>query len=655
MATCRRPTARRTRRPEFFVKAHAATTAVGESHAITIVDNVMGTYAPSFNGSDPRYPDYDSFGQGSLVTRTGMVDLTATQSAMFGGATGIAFQGGAMRDVDIHGNAFEGFSTGIILNPGVSYTDFHVHENKFFNLSNDAFELNSAGINDIDFDANDCDLDPYLRQPYRATANQGLPGGWIYDNVNVCVRVDQGFGIKAERNTIKNASDDIDVDTTNPTGGIYWANNIAYADLHTNYPNTAASGFNLFNLGVGNIHPGSKVIEINGDPTKANFGTIYSVPVSAAAAAPVSGFWGPGDYVRNTAQVAATPTAPTIAGWSRVSLGPRNLLGFDWQPDYLGAAAPPLATLVQSASVRNPDSGTSATIAFANPVQAADTVLMMLVGGGGANATFAPTVPAGCTEIAGPTIAGYSAAASQDYEVWQCSSGLTYTVSGLDDGAILQGMEVANYQSALVSAAPLAQNGAALTVPVTGGTGDLRLGVVEWNGAGTTVTTSPSSIATTDYPAGSDSYHYGFAYAVPAGTTGTSYTATTGYTVADPTYLQLDLQSRSPNNLQTGNYTLTSSDCGTKVLDTGATAPHTYTMPFGICQGLKVTLVQETANKLTLTNGAGEIVNYITSAGTVTSGTAAAGSLSVSPIGQFGTLVVGQESPSTATLTDRGQ
>ena len=314
--------------PEFFADAQLATTAVGESHSIIIAGNTMESDMPSFNSTDSRFNSYTDFGQGPLVSLNGLLNPTNTAALMYGQAIGINVNGGAMRDVSIHDNAFEGFTQGIYFGPGLSYTDFDIYHNDFFNLSGAGVELNSTGINDITVADNLFDMDPYLHEGYRSNASNGYPGGWQYDAVDCAVRVDQGSGLTILRNRIKNASDDIcGADPVKPTGGIYAADNLDYADLQAYPSNSTLNSFSKLNLGIGYIHTsGFRVVGMYGDPTKTTFGTLFSVPVQAAPAVPSAGFWYPGDYVRDTTPTASAPTE----GWLRVTMGSGNVLGTDW-------------------------------------------------------------------------------------------------------------------------------------------------------------------------------------------------------------------------------------------------------------------------------------------------------------------------------------
>ncbi len=608
--------------PEFFALALATTTAVGESHAFSVTHNTMASYLPSFNGSNKdsngnvRFPSWTSFGQGPFVSATGEQNPSATAGSAFEGAVGIKISG-VMRDVAIDDNSFEGIGTAVNWGSGI-YNGFHVRRNTVFNLQTRAWDIENAGLNNIDFEDNDIDMDPYVLNSCR-----GTNGNW---SGNTCadalyIGAGSGPGIVYLRNKTADAGADLlGVDPSNPVSGDYFADNIDYDDFESTPLSTyGATGPNIdsfFNAGIRYVHnQGFRIIGRYGDPTKANYGQIFSAPVDAAAAMPTTGFWTPGDYVRNSSPAFGTNGVPTIAGWKRLTLGSSSLLGQDWQPDYLGGP-PPVARLMQSATVRNPDSSTSTTLSFANPVQAADTVLVTLVGAANNSATAA--MPAGCTMIAGPTLPNYSVATNEGYDVWQCSSTTTLTISGLKDGALIQGLEVANYQGVRVSAAPVSVSGSTLTVPITGAPGDLRYGVLQWDGAGTTTTVSPSTIPITNYPAGSDNYHYGFVYSIPSPVNVASFTATTGYTVATPTYVQLDLLSKPAVNVQLGAYTLQQSDCDTWVRDLGATGAHTYTIPAGLTPKCRIDVYQETTNAITLAGASGVTVRALSGATTTT-------------------------------------
>ncbi len=110
-----------------------------------------------------------------------------------------------------------------------------------------------------------------------------------------------------------------------------------------------------------------------------------------------------------------------------------------------------------------------------------------------------------------------------------------------------------------------------------------------------------------------------------------------------------------PVTNQTGNYPIVQSDCGTKITDYGATGTHTYTMSSGLGLGCRVVFVQETTFKITVTNAAGEIINYLTADGTSVTGSATAGVTVVNSLGQYGSIVVGQETATIATITTGAQ
>ncbi len=540
--------------PEFFADATAANVPVGESHSIYIGHNSMLSFLPDFNGTDTgvngsgsRFNSWTDFGQGPLVSLKGLLNPSTTAGNMLRGATGININYGNLRDVDIDGNNFFGIGQAMLLQGSAasSMLDFTIRNNRCVNVYQSCFELNNPGKNSIVYEDNYMDMDPYFNHSFRSYPN---PGGWQYDNVNVGIRIDAGTGLTILRNQTLNASDDIyGANLSDPKSGVYAADNLVYADLYTHWPYTGLDSFNTNNLGVGLVHSvGTKLVSIYGDPGNPLYGALFSVPIDTAPSVPTTGFWEPGAYVRNSNPASPNETnTPVADGWMRTTLGFYNAPGNDWVARYAAGVTPPTHTsLVQTASTRNASSSTSATVTFTNTVASGDDVLITVVGGNGSNSTFAPTMPASCTELSGPGIPSYPSASGQFYEVWHCPSGITYTVSALDDGAILAGMEIAGYGGADIDAGTVPQNGTALNVPTFGGTSNLRVGVVEWNGAGTTVSVSPSSVTTTNYNSDSDSYHHGFVYTLPSSVGIGNFTATTGATVSTPAYVQIDIASK---------------------------------------------------------------------------------------------------------------
>lgn len=386
--------------------------------------------------------------------------------------------------------------------------------------------------------------------PYATGTMGAVFGGWQFADLSYCGYVAfcqstntgaggtplpvQG-GILAMNNTVKNASADTNVDTTSTVSGWTFRNNYDFGQI------TVPNGFSTSNLGVGKTSPGFEIVNMDSNPNDAAYGLITSVKPAGAPSEPTTGTWAQGDYVKN---IAESPSNP-IVGWLRLTNGTGNQSGIDWQPNLV--IIPTAPTVVQSVSARSVDTNTSETLTFPNNANAANTDVILLVGGGGGNGSFNPVAPATCTEIAGPAMAGYGAATNQHYEAWKCPAATTQTFKGLDDGTLFLGEEVSNFTAAAITASYVNATGSGntLNIPVSGAPNDIRMGVLEWDSAGSTSTTvSPTTVATTNFPPDtantSDAYHYGMTYSVPIGLTG-SFTATPSYGVTYPTYVQVDL------------------------------------------------------------------------------------------------------------------
>ena len=613
--------------PYTFSNSNSATVPTRAANGI-VLNNILveRTFGAT---TTTALPNWQALGQGPITGSTAFFNPSLPESNLEGNCVTIGGYSYTqyIDDISINGLHCHGMGRGVsVIEYGYdtsakTYTlpgnigQVSIRDSDFYDLTQQAIYVNVNAQSNafVKVTNSHFNMDPYDKNPCRAAATTSgiqLAGSWSSSAAS-CGSIPfykdgaGGGSLLATGNTIMNAPTETNVDPTDPTTGWLFERNF---DMGTfNSPN-AASTSAAPNYGVGFPHTaGFEPVPMDATPGDQAYGAITSTPVEAAAAVPTTGTWYAGKFVRNTAVSNGNP----VYGWYRATNGTSDVLNVDWLPVTAGPnlrAVPQPPTLVQSTSQRNADSSTSATVTFPNTVQTADTVLVVLVGG---SSNQGATMPAACTLLAQPGVATTTVNGNQTFKVWQCPAGITYTVGSLTDGALIQGMEVSTYVSALVTAAPVSQSTTTLTVPVTGQQGDLRLGVVEWDGSGATTTVTPSSVPITNYPAGSDNYHYGFSYVAPQNLTLASLTATTGYTVVNPTYVQIDIQSRIRVSAQAGAYTLQASDCDTKIWDTGATAAHTFTVPPGICVGGSIDAYQATTNTLTIAQGTGETVHGV--------------------------------------------
>ena len=316
--------------PEWMANSQAASVAVNGGHAISLSNIQITRTFPATNGSDSRFPNWASLGQGLIAGKAALYNPTLAESDLQGDC--IDFGGGYLRDVSINDLTCEGLNNGIfIINSGSAtgkYDDFTIENSHFVDLSGFGIGEYITGSSTALVQAynNDFDMDPYDKN-----GNRGGSGNW--NSLNGCTEVAickiSGGSMLAVGNTVKNAAEDTNVDTTDPTSGWELKGNYDYAQIGV--PNAFSSNQNF---GIGFQHPGFEIVPIDAIPGDAAYDSITSVKVFAAAAMPTTGIWHQGDYVRNTAPVAASGSTLPIKGWLRLTTGTSDTLGTDWVADH---------------------------------------------------------------------------------------------------------------------------------------------------------------------------------------------------------------------------------------------------------------------------------------------------------------------------------
>ena len=113
---------------------------------------------------------------------------------------------------------------------------------------------------------------------------------------------------------------------------MYFQDNLDFGDLSGS--GAAVNTFNKYNAGVGLVHnAGFRLITVDSAVADTAFESFKSVPVQGAAAEPTAGCYMLGDYVKDTAPVAAVSGTPTVKGWVRLTTSCTDA-ATDWQPDH---------------------------------------------------------------------------------------------------------------------------------------------------------------------------------------------------------------------------------------------------------------------------------------------------------------------------------
>ena len=331
--------------PEWMTNSNNASLAMNGTHAIAFQNIVItrtfpGADGKAADGSDSRFPNFASFGQGVPIAAYAAANPTPTENNF----REVCFQinGAYIRDMSITGLTCDGEGDGVWVNIGTGTNKIDglsVDDSHFYDLTGPGILTTVSPTSTLLMEVrnSDFDLDPYDRG-YRVAAPVAVGttapagtvyGGWTGVDTQYCGYVafcnsSGAGGVLVLNNTIKNAASDTNVDTTSTTTGWVFRNNYDYAQIAVPY------AYSANNLGVGFVHPGFEIIPIDANPNDQAYDSITSTKPSAAPAMPTTGMWHQGDYVRNTAPTASSP----VKGWLRLTTGTGSTLGTDWVADH---------------------------------------------------------------------------------------------------------------------------------------------------------------------------------------------------------------------------------------------------------------------------------------------------------------------------------
>ena len=292
---------------------------------IKIVNSTMSRHFGATNTT--ALPNWGSLGQGGITTSDGIYTPSLTENDLI--APGITvYSPNIVRNLDIENNTFEGLSSAVYLPPGSSghMSEFAFDRNRMIDTRYHCLDIEFGGMMDGEVNDNMCDGDPYM-----ATGNRGSIGNWNNQNNLIGFYITTP-GLVYRRNSFQNVSQDTNINTSDPTSGSLFEDNIDYADP------VSIDSYNIYNGGIGYIHAaGFKLIQMGTNPTDPSYEKVLNVPVAAAPAMPTSGFWMPGEFVRNS----APSSSNTALGWLRVTVSnngstypyaapTNNASGTDW-------------------------------------------------------------------------------------------------------------------------------------------------------------------------------------------------------------------------------------------------------------------------------------------------------------------------------------
>ena len=305
---------------EFLNNSNSATTPVAAWRNISITDSTFTRHFPATNTQ--RFANWEALKQGDIVTRDNSYNPSLSGDAMHGPGVTLLFSS-VIKSLVISGNTFAGLNEALLMPSGVTghISDFVFNDNTIIDMTSSCVDIEFGGTIDGQLVRNVCDADPYMKSGLRGTI-----GNWANDVALT------GFyltvpGLRATDNVFKDVSIETNVNTSDPTNGDLFDHNWDYANP------VSVDSFNLYNVGIAHVHSaGFKLIQFDDNPQSATWGKVLSVPVEGALAMPTTGFWMPGEVVRNTAVSSVNPDLY----WTRATLSnggtSNNVRGVDWMP-----------------------------------------------------------------------------------------------------------------------------------------------------------------------------------------------------------------------------------------------------------------------------------------------------------------------------------
>ena len=302
--------------PEFMANSTSASVPTAGTHSILIVGNHISRTLPNSNGTDSRYPNWASFGQGTISSRLGARTPRLSEGDLE--PNGVFLDGGTLKDVLIEGNDFHGLRNGLFVQGSGHLEDIAFRGNSVIDMASAGVVVNMTGGKlNLYVEDNLFDLDPYLKG-----CGRGPNGTWSSECGPQGLYQNAGSGVVFRRNVIRNALYDTNVDPTQPGGGDLFEDNIDEAE-----PVVVNDYYSSSNKGIARLHrEGFRLLQLDSDPTSATFDTFLTVPISRALAAPTTGYWVSGAFVANAAPSFASP----VYGWLRLTTGGSNVSGSDW-------------------------------------------------------------------------------------------------------------------------------------------------------------------------------------------------------------------------------------------------------------------------------------------------------------------------------------
>ncbi|MFG1283398.1 right-handed parallel beta-helix repeat-containing protein [Xanthobacter autotrophicus] len=278
----------------------------------------------------PAVTTYSDWGFGQAFTKSGFVNHQVTDAVLRGCGilarlpqTGLCIEGNTI-EAGRYGIAIEVLS-GVTL-ASMLAKDCSVLRNKVRDADLYGIVwLSTASLThqDIVFDGNDIDCDPYF-----TNSNRGTNGTWAAGTTPVALQVPNLGSAVIQRSRVRNCA--VVITQTGVSGTQYLSDNLIFAD-------PAASGFSTSNKGIGNIPAiggGEQwwLQAVDSDPLSATYGQSLGTNVRNTSGVPSSGKWLAGMRVpaRGSTEVGTAGSKYIVTAYARVTTGTGAVLNTDW-------------------------------------------------------------------------------------------------------------------------------------------------------------------------------------------------------------------------------------------------------------------------------------------------------------------------------------
>lgn len=276
----------------------------------------------------PNVSKYSDYGQGKQMIAGGELVDNAVIDASFT-CSQLVRASGAFYSLSIDENLLsQQCVTSVILSlkgNNESCRSFSVSRNDLYDFDSIGISVQIDGASDV-LSGGKIKDNTILGDIYRRNAKSNVNGTYTSGGNPSAMSINQANGVVISGNTISNVNSVI--------GGGDPSNQICYDNIL--YATAASRGFNVLNVGVGDIPFDSanefRVVGGDFDPTSSGYFTTTQDPAVYRSSVPPSGTYKKGTVLLSTAaaQSGISPDKYILTGWKKITDGSTNVLNTDW-------------------------------------------------------------------------------------------------------------------------------------------------------------------------------------------------------------------------------------------------------------------------------------------------------------------------------------